>query len=655
LKQLYSLMLLMMVLVLAGCDRAPDNPAATPAATEAADVVATPTTAIAEAEETATAETPIEATAEATATATSVPATATPVPPKILTVCMAQEPENLFLYGGELLAAQAVRHAIYENIYTQLDYGYQAQGLEKLPNLDDGDARLQAVEVTAGALVVDSLGHVLTLRPGVTMITAAGETVTFGGDPITVNQMQADFTFKPMVWSDGVAVTAEDSVYSFQVAADPLVALDKTRIDRTASYEATGELTVRWTGLPGWIDSHYFLNVWPPLPQHQLGGLTVAELFNSEEATRRPLSSGPFVVESWTAGERIELVANPHYYRAAEGLPHLEGVTFKFVPDTQELISMAAAGDCDVMAQDNGLGALQQAEGGLDEVMTRYVVVGPIFEHLDFGITGYFDERPDWFEDVRVRQAITQCIDRPRMVAEQFGDQASLMNGYVPDSHPLYPAGQVAWPYDVAAANGLLDQVGYGDTDGDGIREDPATAIPFRIVLQTTSGTALRPALAAIVQSNLRECGIDVEIEHPSDLFAGGPEGPVFGRYFDLAIFAWLSQTEPPCHLYTTAQIPGPIEVGYAAGWQGLNVTGWSNAEFDAACLAAQQAFYGTPAYVEAHQRALGLFLQNVPSIPLFAHPKVAAARPEVVNFELDPTQPSELWNLFEMDLEQGG
>jgi peptide/nickel transport system substrate-binding protein len=646
LRRFYSFTLLF-ILILTACRR---DPAVTPAATEAATPAVAPTTSVVEievTEETTGVASPSTLTPEPVATATAEPATATPPAAKILTVCMAQEPENLFLYGDELLAAQAVRHAIYENLYTQLDYGYQAQGVEKLPNLDDGDARLQAVEVTAGALVVDALGHVLTLRQGVTMLTAAGEPVTFSGDPITVNQMQVEFTFKPMVWSDGVPVTAEDSVYSFQVAADPLVPLDKTRIDRTANYEATGELTVRWTGLPGWVDSHYFLNVWPPLPQHQLASLTAGELFNSEEATRRPLSNGPFVVQSWTAGEQIELVANPHYYRAAEGLPYLEGVTFKFVPNNQELIPMALAGDCDVMTQDNALGTLELAEGSLDDVMTTYAQVGPIFEHLDFGITGYADERPDWFEDARVRQAITRCTDRQRMITERFGDQTPVMNAYAPDNHPLYPAGLSSWTYDVTAANTLLDEAGYGDSDGNGIREDPATGTPFHIILQTTSGTELRPALAEIVQANLRDCGIEVEIAYPSDLFAGGPDGPVFGRRFDLAIFAWLSQTEPPCHLYTTAQIPGPIEAGYAAGWQGLNVTGWSNAEFDAACLAAQQAFYGTPEYVEAHQRALGLFLQNVPSIPLFAHPKVALARPEVMNFKLDSTQPSELWNLF--------
>lgn len=648
-KRLYSFMLLLLV-ALAACDRAPDDPAAT-ATLAPAD---TPTHVVAEVEATATTASPVEPTAEATATAmaTAEPATATPVPPKVLTVCMAQEPENLFLYGGSVPAAQAVRHAIYENLYTQLDYGYQAHALEKLPDLADGDARLEAVEVTTGMLVVDALGHVLTLRQGVTMITAGGETVTFRGDPIMVNQMQVDFTFKPLVWSDGTPVTAADSVYSFQVASDPLVPLDKTRIDRTASYEATGGLTVRWTGLPGWVDSHYFLNVWPPLPQHQLGSLTAGELFNSEEATRRPLSNGPFVVQSWTAGEQIELVANPHYYRAAEGLPYLEGVTFKFVPDSVALVTMAFAGGCDVVTQDNGLGALETAEGRLDEVMTIYTQIGPIFEHLDFGITGYFGERPDWFEDARVRQAIMRCIDRQRMVVERFGEQAVVMNAYVPDSHPLYPAGLTAWTYDVAAGNALLDEVGYRDFDGDGIRQDPRTGTPFHVILQTSNTTELRPALAEIVQANLRDCGIEVEIQYPSDVFAGGPAGPIFGRRFDLAIFAWLSQTEPPCHLYTAGQIPGPIEAGYSAGWQGLNVMGWSNGAFDAACLAAQQAFYGTPEYVEAHQQALGLFLENVPSIPLFAHPKVALARPGVVNFELDPTQPSELWNLYEIDLE---
>src|SRR3546814_3208527 len=64
-----------------------------------------------------------------------------------LVICQSQEPETLYEYGGSMLAASNVQHAIFTDYYTTLSYAYQADGLEKLPSLDDGDAVLNSVEV----------------------------------------------------------------------------------------------------------------------------------------------------------------------------------------------------------------------------------------------------------------------------------------------------------------------------------------------------------------------------------------------------------------------------------------------------------------------------------------------------------------------------
>jgi peptide/nickel transport system substrate-binding protein len=57
--------------------------------------------------------------------------------------------------------------------------------------------------------------------------------------------------------------------------------------------------------------------------------------------------------------------------------------------------------------------------------------------------------------------------------------------------------------------------------------------------------------------------------------------------------------------------------------------------------------------YVAGHQEAWRIFAEELPSLPLFPRVKLAVARPEVLNFGVDTTQNSELWNLFEIDLEQ--
>lgn len=593
------------------------------------------------------------------------PAEEVPPAEKHLIVCMAQEPDTMYPYGGSMLAGRAVQHGIFENNYTTLSYAYQPQGIEKVPSLADGDAVVNEVEVQPGDMIRDASDTVVAWGEGVTVENAAGEEVTFDGNPVVLKQMVVDFTLKPRVWSDGEPVKASDSVYSFNLASEPDTPTPKYAIERTASYEATGDLTLRWTGLPGFLDSTYFTNIWAPYPEHVWGGFSAAELLEAEEASRLPVGDGPFMITEWVAGDHITLVKNPHYYRSSEGLPYLETVTYKFIPDTNQLVAQLIAGSCDIGTQD-GLSAdnapfLIEAES--QGLLTPYFQTGTVYEHIDFGIDPYGDyanTRPDWFEDVRVRQAMTMCTDRQGMVDNILSGRSEVIHTYVPSVHPLYPAGELTeWPYDPEAANALLDEVGYVDSDGDNVREY-TDGTPFKVRLGTTSGNKMREQLTQIFKENQAQCGIQVELYYlpSSEWFADGPEGELFGRRFDLGEFAWLTGVEPSCSLYGSWNIPGPAEdldeegnALYPSAWGGQNETGWRNDEFDAACQKAIGNLPGTPAYEEGHKEAQIIFSEKVPVIPLFLRLKVAAARANVLNFGVDPTQNSELYNLHEIDL----
>jgi peptide/nickel transport system substrate-binding protein len=592
--------------------------------------------------------------------------TATPEPeevaPKDLVICMAQEPETLYVYGGSMLAASAVRHAFEENLITTLSYDYQAQGIEKIPSLADGDAVVESVEVSAGAMVVDSAGNVAELAEGVMVVpSGATEAVAFDGTAVMMDQITVRFTLKPMVWSDGTPVTADDSVYSFEVASDPDTPASKFLIERTASYEALSDLETQWVGIPGWRDSTYFTNVWQPLPRHQLEGFSAAELLEAEETTRTPLAYGAFVITEWVAGDHISLVPNEHYYRASEGLPYLDSLTYKFIPDTNQLIAQLLSGQCDIGTQD-GMDATQSPfliEAENNGLLVPYFQTGTVYEHIDFGINPvdeYAATRPDWFEDVRVRQAMTMCTDRQGMVDNILYGRSEVIQTYIPSVHPLYAEDAVVWPFDPDAGMALLDEVGYVDTDGDGIREDPETGTPFSVSLGTTAGNEMRQQLTQIFKENMAACGINVELyyEPAGEWFADGPDGTLFGRQFDLGEFAWLTGVQPSCNLYITSEIPGLVrEDGSQVGWGASNASGWSNPEYDTICQTALGSLPGEAAYEEAHKQAQVIFSENVPVIPLFLRLKVAAARPEVLNFGVDPTQNSELWNIFEIDLDR--
>ena len=602
--------------------------------------------------------------------ATAVPQSSPVLPPenglgKRLVVCTIHEPVTLYRHEANSLVEEALLHAIYENDVTYLDYEYQAQGLIKIPTLADGDVRLQSVKAQAGDKVVDVYGRIQRLAPGVEVMNSAGEIAAFDGAPLLMRQMLVDFSMKPRFWSDGTAVTAEDSVFSYRM--DAAANRSDYKIQRTAAYEATGDLTTRWTGIPGFIDAAYPANFWGPLPRHLLGRYQPEELPLLVESARLPVGDGPFRITEWLPGQSIHLEPNPFYYRRDEGLPFLDSVTFRFLPDTNSIVNQLLSGDCDVGMQSSVSAAdtplfLDMAANGL---LTPYFQPGTVYEHIDFGVNswGQYGDgygRPDWFEDARVRQAIAMCTDRQRMADELVYGRSPLLSTFIPPGHPLYaPEAITAWPYDPVAANALLDEAGYKDENEDGLREDPKTGRPFAITIGAAAGSDMRLKLFQIFSENMRDCGLEVTSRFylPSEWY-GDSDSPLFGRRFDLAEFEWPVGNPPLCYLYASWQITGPAnelnpDTGRPyGGWDGLNDTGWWDTVYDEACLSAINTLPGTGQYNNNYFETQRFFSQNLPAIPLFLRLKVALTRPEVQNFNLNSTQNSEFWNFYEIDVQ---
>ncbi|MFN2189806.1 MAG: hypothetical protein ACK2T3_13660, partial [Candidatus Promineifilaceae bacterium] len=142
--------------------------------------------------------------------------------PKEITICISSEPESLYPYAIRNIASPAghVIQGIYEPPYTNLSFEYQARGIEKIPSLEDGDAEFMVAAVEEGDVIVDANGDVVTLRDGTRLFNSAGEEIVFAGEPVEMSQMVVTFSLKPMVWSDGKPVTADDSIFSFELAAD---------------------------------------------------------------------------------------------------------------------------------------------------------------------------------------------------------------------------------------------------------------------------------------------------------------------------------------------------------------------------------------------------------------------------------------------------
>ncbi|MCC7358241.1 MAG: peptide ABC transporter substrate-binding protein [Anaerolineales bacterium] len=599
---------------------------------------------------------------------TAVP-TVAPTEPKVMVVCMAQEPQTLYTLSEAALVKSAVLEAVYDWGVDTRGYSYQPVGLTKLPSLDDGDASIADVEVGIGDAVYNvATDEVVTLTPTstVTLSRADGssddvdfsQTTTAMAAQMTVSWTLVD----GITWEDGEPVTTDDIMFAWEVASSPDSPNSKYVIDRTTSYTAVDDKTWTWVSLPGYTSGTYFLDaVNRPLPRHQLGSMTPAQMLEDEGVNRDPLAYGPFKIDEWVAGDHITLSKNPTYYRASEGLPKLDQLIYRFVPDTNQLIAQLASGECDLGTQDaafeGSLPLIRQFE--TEGLMTPQIVAGTTFEHLDFdtlpvdSYTGFAgrvknDDGTPIFANVSIRQAIAYCLDRQAIIDATTNGAGVIMHAYSPSDHPLYPGDDNITQYGFDPAKGLelLAAAGWTDSDGDGILDKGGEKFSF---VHSTRNNPLRAQVTQVVQAQLKEnCMIETTIELVGgEYFSDGPDGMVFGRQYDLGEFAWLTGVEPGCTIYATTAIPNEVN-----GWGASNNTGWSNAEFDAACAAAGATLNADEKKAQ-HGLAMQIFAENLPAIPLFSRGKILVTGPNVTGVIMDPTANSELWNVENFDLVQ--
>jgi peptide/nickel transport system substrate-binding protein len=614
---------------------------------------------------------PLTATPEATRVVETVTPQPSPSPTlpvqQTLTICLGEEPASLYLYGNLSASARSVLAAIYDGPIDTYSFDYQAVILQKLPRLEDGDALVSAVSVKAGDAVVDADGQPVTLQAGVRLrpsgCVADDCIITYDGSSETqMDQMVVNFSLLDgLTWSDGEPLTADDSVYSFELASSPETAGSKFLINHTQAYEAVDALTVQWWGKPGYMDPGYVTNFWTPTPRHAWGSFTPAELPGVDPAGRNPIGWGPYIIEEWLSGDGIYLKKNPNYFRAGEGLPAFDKIIFRFVADPNLAISQLIAGTCDVLDPsiplDNQVELLQAFT--VNQQLSSKFSTSLNLEQLDLGVepAAYDDgfnlaagDRPDLLGDKRTRQAIAMCLDRQKVVDEVLLGLSEVPSSFIPGAHPLFDETVMHYPFDVQAGIRLLDEMGWKDKDNDPTTPRQAWKIPgipdgteLRLNYVTT-GALQRRQVSEILSGSLAECGIQVDLQYldPLDLYQIGQETPLFGRKFELAELA-LSSTgfEPACQWYASTEIPGA-----ANNWMGVNFSGYENPVYDAACQAARSNLGQEVSLDILYADVQKIFSEDLPVIPLYWQVKVAAARVGLCGFWLDPTATNALWNI---------
>ena len=198
-----------------------------------------------------------------------------------------------------------------------------------------------------------------------------------------------------------------------------------------------------------------------------------------------------------------------------------------------------------------------------------------------------------------------------------------------------------------------MEEVGWLDEDEDGVIEavrveEVASGTPFEVTFLTPSESVVSQQIARIVRANLADCGIrlDLELRPWRELSSDGPEGPLFGRRFDLVGGDWRFDVTSQCERYLSSEIPDEER------WHGVNITGFSDPDYDAVCRSALKAWPRMVVYEKYHEQAQAALSTELPSIPLFVWPRIGVVRAGVLNLALDATSQSELWNIEMIDVE---
>jgi len=375
----------------------------------------------------------------------------------------------------------------------------------------------------------------------------------------------------------------------------------------------------------------------------------------------KPLGLGAYMIDEWKQGDHIRLVRNPYYFRAAEGLPYFDTLVYRFVGNNADSnLEALEIGECDIVDQsvswEQQYSAVRDAENA--KKIKVYRGLGPEWEHLDFNIRpASYDEgftlgvsKPDYFGDVRTRQAFAYCINRQELVKNIFKNLSAVPLSYLPPNHPFYTGDLPAYEYNIEEGAKLLDEVGWKDPDN-----NPATpriasgvanvmdGIPFTITLTTTMAD-IRKQAAQEIADDLAKCGIQVMVNTVtrSEMYLAAPDGMVFGRKFDLAEFAWSTGREPPCFIYESGEIATEANNWQGLSFGGLNNMGFSDAGLDAACEAARSVGLDTASLTTSEQQIQKILAEQLPSIPLFYLTSLAISRPDLCGVRMDVSARSE-------------
>ena len=310
-------------------------------------------------------------------------------------------------------------------------------------------------------------------------------------------------------WHDGEPVTAEDVKFTIEAIMNP-----ENGSENAPNYEDVQEINV--------IDDHTisfqldapnvaFLDymTMAVLPKHLLEG----EDMQTSDFFRNPVGTGPYKLESWEKGQAITLTRNEDYFK---GTPNIDTIVFKIVEDDNTKALQLRSGELNLAL----LTPKDAAAFTEDESYTCYDMKTSDYRGIMFNFANEY-----WQNNRDLIPAVCYGIDRQAIVDAVLLGQG--MTAYGPLQRNIYNNENVEhYDYDPAKAKAVLEDAGC-EMGEDGFYYRNGEKVGF--VISVGAGDQVRADIAQIAAQELKEIGMDVTVEIPTQVDWGGQMAYLIG------------------------------------------------------------------------------------------------------------------------------
>jgi peptide/nickel transport system substrate-binding protein len=508
-------------------------------------------------------------------------------------------------------------------------------------------------DIEAASLVLEPLARFDETGTITPWLAAEIPTVENGG--VSEDLTQITWTLKPdVVWSDGTPFTSADVAFTYEYCVDPEGGCAQgTYFEAVESVETPDPQTVVVTFREPQPNPYTaFVGAESPIMQAaQFADCKGAAAPTCTEANFNPIGTGPFVVEEFRTNDVITLRANENYRE--EGKPAFETVNFKGGGDaTAAGRAVMETGEFDyawnlqlapeVIAQMEaaGRGTPIAAFGtGVERVMINWTNPDPSLGPDERAVVG---PHP-FLRDPAVYQALSMAVDRPLLSEIGYGDAGRPTCNWVAAPEAFASTTMTCDTQDLEGAAAMLEEAGWVDENGDGVREKDG--VELRMLFQTSTN-AVRQDFQALLKEWWEEIGFAVELRNVNaSVFFGGDAGSpdTFQKFYaDIQMYQnTFNGTDPQAYLGNGLcnQIPSP-----ANQWQGDNVSRFCMEEYDA--LWGELSRTADPAERQRIAKELNdMYVQNGGMIPLVHRGRISAHANDLGGVVLN-TWDSELWNI---------